>query len=480
MPENRELEELLERWDDLRQHGREVSAEELCSEHPELLAELKHRIHALTAMNWLLAGDSSDGDGEEQSSERPWQELPHTLGRYRLDELVGTGGFGQVWKAFDPELKRVVAIKVPRPDRLVSADRFLEEAQKVAQLRHPGIVPVYDVGRDGDWCFIVSDYIEGGNLSERFKDARPIWREAVSLVGQIADILDYAHGQGYVHRDIKPANILLDHDGKPHLADFGIAISPADLGHPVIAAGTLAFMSPEQLGGDVPSLDARTDIYALGVVLYWLVAGELPYVGESETQLRTAILRGERLSLKNCGAVVPGELEQVCCRALAREPVARFSTAREFADALRAIERPRWRRRAFGVVGLLLLLGLFAYFWKIGRTERPSAIEPSAQNGERQGEPREKEMTPEEVFKKLQEYADTHPPRPFQPDTTDVQKALNDSLGRVDDQTKAMVEDAREKIKGISPQAAKQLREVPIPRFSFPQQPDPPKGSGGI
>jgi serine/threonine protein kinase len=242
--------------------------------------------------------------------------------------------------------------------------------------------------------------------------------------------------------------------------------------------GTLAFMSPEQLGGDVPSLDARTDIYALGVVLYWLVAGELPYVGESETQLRTAILQAERRSLKDCGAVVPGELEHVCCRALAREPAARFSTAREFADALRAVERPRWRRRAFGVLGLVLLLGLLAYFWKIGRAERPSAIEPSVQNGVGNGEPREKELTPEEVVKKLQEYADTHPPRPFQPDTTDVQKALNENLGRLDSQTKAMVDDAREKIKGISPQAAKQLRKVPIPQFSFPRQPstDPPKG----
>ena len=415
---------------------------------------------------------------ENRRASASGKNFRRTLGRYRLDELVGTGGFGQVWKAFDPELKRVVAIKVPRPDRLVSADRFLEEAQKVAQLRHPGIVPVYDVGRDGDWCFIVSDYIEGGNLRERFKDAGPSWREAVGLVSQIADILDYAHGQGYVHRDIKPANILLDQDGKPYLADFGIAISPADLGHPVIAMGTLAFMSPEQLGGDVPSVDARTDIYALGVVLYWLVAGELPYAGESETQLRTAILRGAHPSLKDRGAVVPGELEHVCSRALARDPAARFSTAREFANALRAVEKPRWRRRAFGVFGLVLLLGLLAYFWKIGHTELPSAIEPSVQNGVGKGEPRKKELTPEEVVKKLQEYADTHPPRPFQPDTTDVQKALNENLGQLDSKTKAIVDDTRENINGISPQAARQLREVPIPQLDFPRQPptDPPKG----
>jgi len=193
------LDQLLERWEDLREQGREISAEELCRECSDLLEALKRRIACLKSMDWLLKKD----DGDDEAADEAWQNLPKTLGRYRLDELVGTGGFGQVWKGFDPELQRVVAIKVPRPNRISSpdqAEKFLEEARKVAQLRHPGIVPVHDVGRDGDWFFIVSDYIGGGNLAQQISQGRPGWRESAELVADVAEILHHAHEQGFVHR----------------------------------------------------------------------------------------------------------------------------------------------------------------------------------------------------------------------------------------------------------------------------------------
>ena len=167
MSEDPQIEQLLEHWEDLRQEGREVSAEELCHDHLELLKPLKRWIAVLKSTDWLTKDDSSDDRQEEEA----WPELPRTLGRYRLDELIGTGGFGQVWKGFDPELQRIVAIKVPRPDRISSPDqaqKFLEEARKVAKLKHPGIVPVHDVGRDGDWFFIVSDFIDGEIGPENF------------------------------------------------------------------------------------------------------------------------------------------------------------------------------------------------------------------------------------------------------------------------------------------------------------------------
>lgn len=462
MPDNPQLEELFERWDDLRHQGREVSAEELCQDHPELLADLKRRIHALQAMNWLLESDSSAGEDGSSQQSKGWKQLPRSLGRYELKEMIGSGGFGQVWLGYDPQLKRRVAIKVPRPDRLVSADRFLEEAQKVAQLRHPGIVPVYDVGRDGDWCFIVSDYIHGGNLSQRFKHTHPPWQEAVALVIQVADILDYAHKEGYIHRDIKPANILVDQNGKPYLTDFGIAVSPAELGHQVTAAGTLAFMSPEQLQEATPSLDVRTDIYALGVVLYWLTAGQLPYVGESETELRTAILQGKPLSLKTLDATIPDELEGICARTLAKEPSSRFSTACELANALRLIQKPNRRLRPVIVtLGVMVVLAVLACVWIW-----PLTTERITQDRH--------ELTPE-VVEELRRYADTHPGKPFQPDTSDVQRVLNESLGRLNGTTKATLRDAHDKIKEVSPGAAKQIPRVPIPRFSFPN--DKPRES---
>ena len=192
MPEDPRIEPILERWEDLRQQGVEASAEGLCKEHPELLAIVQQRIKALQAMQWL---DSPSNDNEEGLPD-DLEQVPETLGRYRLDALIGAGGFGQVWKGFDPELQRTVAIKIPRSGRFGSpqqAARFLDEARKIAQLRHPGIVPVHDVGREGDYCYIVSEFIEGGDLAEQTISWRLPWQNAVRLIGEVAGILQHAH-----------------------------------------------------------------------------------------------------------------------------------------------------------------------------------------------------------------------------------------------------------------------------------------------
>lgn len=185
--------------------------------------------------------------------------VPEVLGRYRLLEPIGAGGFGQVWKGFDPELKRRVAIKIPRPDRassLAAGERFLEEARKVAQLRHPGIVPVHDVGQQDDWCYIVSDLIAGENLAERIKRGTVPWAEAVRIVAAVADLLHFAHEHGFIHGD-----------GSVFLADFGIAATEQQLQEEFGTSGTLAYMSPEQVQGNTRDLDRRTDVFSLGVVL---------------------------------------------------------------------------------------------------------------------------------------------------------------------------------------------------------------------
>src|SRR5262249_54839392 len=148
------------------------------------------------------------------------------------------------------------------------------------------IVPVYDVGRDGASCFIVSEWIEGENLADRIKDDRPPYRQAVRIVAEMADALGHAHAHGYVHRDIKPANILLDGSGRAYLTDFGIAVVEEELLKDVGAAGTLPYMAPEQLDGGLGRVDHRADIYALGVVMFELLTGRRPFQKASPFDLR--------------------------------------------------------------------------------------------------------------------------------------------------------------------------------------------------
>lgn len=364
MPDNREVEDLLERWDDLRQQGREVTAEELCQDRPDLVTDLKRRIHAIKAMNWLFESDSSAGAvAKEEASPAP-RPVPTVLGRYRLNRLIGSGGFGQVWEGFDPELQRVVAIKIPNAGRIASADeadKFLEEARKVAQLKHPGIVPVHDVGRDGDYCFIVSDFVDGGNLAARIGQGKLKWQEAARLVAEIARILHFAHEQGFIHRDVKPANILMDSKGTPFLADFGIAVREAELQLPDTSpGGTLAYMSPEQARGALSQTDSRTDIFSLGVVLYRMLTGQLPFQGRDAAEMRQAILSNEPKPPRALDAEIPGRLERICLKALAKKPEQRYSTAKDFAIDLQAIvdaHQHRWFRRAVVAVAVVLIIG---------------------------------------------------------------------------------------------------------------------------
>jgi len=317
-------------------NGAEVSVEELCQEHPDLLGIVRQRVKALQGMEWL---DASGADGDEEDNLEP---VPKTLGRYRLDSLIGAGGFGQVWKGFDPDIQRPVAIKIPRSGRLGSpqqAARFLDEARKVAQLRHPGIVPVHDVGSDGDYCYIVSEFIDGGNLAEH-RETLP-WQDAARLIVKIAGILQHAHANGFVHRDIKPANILLDSDGSPYLTDFGIAVTGEELREGGTGtAGTLAYMSPEQI--DCRQIDVRTDIYSLGVVLFELLAGQRPFVADNPVQLRQAILVDAPTF--PASVEVPLRLKTICLKALAKNPQERYATATQFADQLRTLCEPRQRK----------------------------------------------------------------------------------------------------------------------------------------
>ncbi len=261
-------------------------------------------------------------------------------GRYRLDELLASGGMAQVWRGTDEVLRRQVAVKLLHPH--LAADesfvvRFRQEAVAVARLAHPGIVAIYDTCSDDGVEAIVMELVPGRTLRDRLDDGTPIdpW-QAAGLAAQVAEALDVAHRAGLVHRDIKPANVLLAGDGRVKVADFGIAkaLEEGDLTQPGLMVGTARYVAPEQVEGK--PVDPRTDIYSLGVVLYELLCGRAPFDGEGEAAVALARLQRDPLRPRQVRPSVPKPLEEIVCRSLERDPDQRFDSAADLRAALLA------------------------------------------------------------------------------------------------------------------------------------------------
>ena len=324
-------------------------------------------------------------------------ELPWQFGKFRLLARLGSGSFGDVYHARDAELGRDVAVKMPRlaksGDR---GERFLREARHLARLRHPAIVSIFEAGRTDDTCYLACALLRGGTLRDRLSEGPMPHRRAAEIVVQVAEALAYAHREGVVHRDVKPSNILFDDEGRPYLSDFGLAKSDAveaTLTADGALLGTPAYMSPEQLAGENGRVDARSDIYSLGVVLYELLTGELPYQGHPRMML-VQILNDEPRHPRRFDDRIPLDLESVCLKAMAKEPAWRYPSARALADDLRhfldgrtVTARPlgrlgrgvRWCRRrplpAALAVGLLAACacGVAGVTWQWRRAETHAA-----------------------------------------------------------------------------------------------------------
>ncbi len=260
-------------------------------------------------------------------------------GRYHLLEAIGTGGMAEVFHARDLHLQREVALKVLRQDLIVDPtfrERFLQEARAAANLVHPNIVTVYDFGQDGQHYFIVLEYVLGTDLKTliRRRGRLPLG-EALDLVVQVCSGAGYAHRAGLVHCDLKPQNILVTPDGRAKITDFGIARALASI-HPEetsdIVWGSPQYFSPEQAAGRPPS--PASDVYSLGVILFELLTGRLPFEGEDPLDLAQQHLTTPPPSPRALAPDIPPALEQIVLKVLAKEPSARYRTAEQLGRVL--------------------------------------------------------------------------------------------------------------------------------------------------
>jgi len=331
------------------------------------------------------------------------------LGRFELRKVLGQGGFGRVYQAYDPQLDRLLALKVPTfgPQDAKKARRFQDEAKAAAQLRHPNIVPTFESGKIGNQFFIASQFIDGEPMSAITKAGRTKGRQAAEWIAKLARALAYAHEMGIVHRDVKPHNVMLDERGEPQLMDFGLAKRlNDDSGMTADGAllGTPAYMAPEQARGDLDNVGAHSDQYALGAMLYELLTGQRSFDGAPHAVM-AKILSEEPPAPRSLVPQIPRDLEAITQKAMSKEISRRYASCDDFADDLDRwlagdpiVARPmtrqervmRWAKRnrsiavalgslmaAFVLVGVIGILaaGYQAYAARQVRYEKQKALD---------------------------------------------------------------------------------------------------------
>ncbi|MEZ6120490.1 MAG: serine/threonine-protein kinase [Pirellulaceae bacterium] len=287
------------------------------------------------------ANDVEDHSAENANGGSTTEELmPSSIGRFVIQKVLGEGAFGRVYLAMDSELRRPVALKVLKAGAFASmknVESFINEARNAARLRHPGLVTVYDVQKYQGRPFVVQEYIAGQTLANLLRSNRLSLPEMVRMVIDIADAIGAAHAQGLVHRDLKPANILLNQQGRPHVADFGLALHESvQRKRKGEVSGTPAYMSPEQLRGESHRLDGRTDIWSLGVIFYEMLAGKRPFDGQNQAELLDEIQNREprppRQLTRNSD--IDDELERICLKCLEKRSSNRYGSATQLIDDL--------------------------------------------------------------------------------------------------------------------------------------------------
>lgn len=269
------------------------------------------------------------------------------IGRYEIESELTTGGMGVIILAKDPYIQRQVVVKVLMYSRTLDdmyREFFQNEAEVIAALEHPCIVPIYDFGWHGQQPYIVMRYMSGGSLQDKLDKGGIKLTETAHILKRVADALDAAHAKGIIHRDIKPSNILFDASGEAFLSDFGIATSKSfkdEEGEWLV--GTPAYMSPEQAKG--AHVDGRSDVYALGVTLYFVLTGQLPFSSSSATSLINSHAELPIPDVRSVKANIPAVWQEVVSKAMAKDPKDRYATAGDFARDVNEVVSGKWYLR---------------------------------------------------------------------------------------------------------------------------------------
>ena len=346
--------DLVVRWEELHDAGCEVAPEDLCRDFPELLDEVSRQIHALQGMVQTLAETSpapaerpsasdacmaASADGVHHSSDARLLRWP-TIPGYEILAELNHGGMGVIYKARQVRLDRVVAIKMILSNGNVlpeQAARFLREARVMALLQHPNIVQIHEVGEHDGHAYLVMEYVPGGTLSE-FVDNKPVAPvNAAEMTATLARAMAYAHHTGVVHRDLKPSNILLTADGVLKIGDFGLAKCfdvPVDFTHTTNLMGTPSYMAPEQLGVEPCVAGPAVDIYALGAVLYELVAGRPPFLADNPLDTLQLVRSRDPIPLVHWQPKTPRDLDTICLKCLEKDPRRRYADSQALSDDL--------------------------------------------------------------------------------------------------------------------------------------------------
>jgi serine/threonine protein kinase len=402
----RQLSDLLLRWQELRQLGQTPAIDELCARCPELVDELSRQIRAIESMEAILGLDGLQNPANKTGPEAAAGDLANaadfpTIPGYEFLGVLDQGGMGIVYKARQVELKRLVALKMMHTGRQAAPEqrsRFRREAEAVAQLRHPNIVQIYEVGECQEQLFFSMEFIAGGSLADRLTHGPLPSRPTAQLVHTLASAIAFAHGRGIVHRDLKPGNILLDfaspdevsspadqhaesaNYGLPKITDFGLA---KRVQHESAALrtddhatqsgailGTPSYMAPEQAEGNTGRIGPLVDVYALGAILYEMLTGRPPFQGETTLDTLVQVRLHEPVPPRRLQPKVPRDLETICLKCLHKEPRKRYINAEAMAEDLQRFlsgqpirARPtqvwekigKWARRQPAVASLGLL-----------------------------------------------------------------------------------------------------------------------------